>query len=152
MEEIIKNIFCTFIGGVLGYLARLYLEHRLALDRIKEEIRITAKNRAIGEFRAAFAPAIVKFKITRDPREVETMLYAELINQGIAIERFRPYVKDEKAYQEAWENYHLSHKRENGVSSVYFLDYTMGEEHKRFQLFNERISAILDFAKSYLKP
>jgi len=103
-------------------------------------------NKAASEFRAAFAPAISKFKIISDANAIDKMLREELIPQGIAIERFHPLVKDKKAYQEAWENYHQSHKRE-GVSSIYFLDYAMGDEKERFSLFYNRINAILKFAE-----
>lgn len=151
LDELIKYIIaisCTALGGFLGYFIRLFLEHRLAIDRIKENIRITEFNKAASEFRAAFAPAIVKFNITRDAKSINEMLSAELVPQGIAIERFRPFVAKEKkeAYQKAWENYHQSHKRE-GISSVCFLDYALGEEKERFSLFKERINAVLQFAE-----
>lgn len=136
----------TFFGGVLGYLFKTQIDHKLAISRIYEAARISEHNKAVSEFRAAFAPAIVKFKITAERHAVEKMLREELILQGIAIERFRPFVKDKEAYQEAWEDYHLSHKRD-GVSSVYFLDYTMGEEHECFSLFNQRMNEILKFAE-----
>ncbi len=76
------------------------------------------------------------------------MLMDELIPQSVAIEKFRPFVHPDKkdAYQEAWENYHQSHKRE-GVSSVYFLDYAMGKEKERFELFKNRINEILKFTE-----
>ena len=138
------------IGGVLGYLLKTQIDHRLAISRIYETARVSEYNKAVSEFRGAFAPAIVKFKITADFNQINDMLREELIPQGIAIERFRPFVKDKEAYQEAWENYHLSHVRD-GVSSVYFLDYAMGEEHERFSLFNQRINDILKFADPTLK-
>jgi hypothetical protein len=70
------------------------------------------------------------------------------ITQGIAIERFRPFVAPEKqeAYQEAWENCHQTHKRE-GISSVDFLKYAMGEEQERFNLFKQNIHRILQFTE-----
>lgn len=76
------------------------------------------------------------------------MLMDELIPQSVAIEKFRPFVPSDKKgeYQEAWENYHQSHKRE-GVSSVYFLDYAMGDELERFNLFEIRINEILKFTE-----
>jgi hypothetical protein len=151
MDELMKYIIGITgitVGGVLGYLVRVYIEHRLAIDRIKENIRITEFNKAVGEFRAAFAPAIAKFVLLSDANAINQMLREELIPQSVAIEKFRPFVPSDKkeAYQEAWENYHQSHKRE-GVSSVYFLDFAMGDEKERFKLFKERIHAILQFAE-----
>lgn len=148
MDELIKIISGTVLGGFLGYFIRLFIEHRLAIDRIKENIRITEFNKAASDFRAAFAPAIVKFNLISDFNAIDKMLRDELIPQGVAIERFRPFVAPEKQedYQEAWENYHQTHKRE-GISSVDFLKYAMGEEQERFKLFKKNIHAILQFTK-----
>jgi len=148
MENILTNVAATVLGGFLGYFIRLFIEHRLAIDRIKENIRITEFNKAVGEFRGAFAPAIAKFPLLSDAKDIDQKLKEELIPQSIAIEKFRPFVSSNKrtAYQEAWECYHQSHKRE-GVSSVYFLDYAMGDEKERFNLLKERINAILKFAE-----
>lgn len=153
MEEFFKILTKTVLffsgsalGGVLGFLLKAQIDHRLAISRIHETARVSEYNKAVSEFRAAFAPAIFKFKITADFNQINDMLREELVLQGIAIEKFRPFVKDKEAYQDAWENYHLSHKR-NGVSSVYFLDYAMGDEYERFSLFNQRISDILKFAE-----
>jgi hypothetical protein len=151
MDELIKSIIviaCTTLGGFLGYFIRLFIEHRLAIDRIKENIRITEFNKAASDFRAAFAPAIVKFNLISDFNAIDKMLRKELIPQGVAIERFRPFVAPEKqeAYQEAWENYHQTHKRE-GISSVDFLKYAMGEEQERFNLFKQSMHVILQFTE-----
>ena len=148
MDELIKIISGTVLGGFLGYFIRLFIEHRLAIDRIKENIRITEFNKAASDFRAAFAPTIVKFNLISDFNAIDKRLRDELIPQGVAIERFRPFVAPEKQedYQEAWENYHQTHKRE-GISSVDFLKYAMGEEQERFKLFKKNIHAILQFTK-----
>ena len=151
MDELIKiiiGIAGTVLGGFLGYFIRLFIEHRLAIDRIKKNIRITEFNKAASDFRAAFAPVIAKFALLSDANAIDQMLKDELIPQSVAIEKFRPFVPSDKkgAYQETWENYHQSHKRE-GVSSVYFLDYAMGDERERFNLFKNRINEILKFTE-----
>ncbi len=152
MDELTKYniiaISCTALGGCLGYFIRLFIENRLAVGRIKENIRITEFNKAASELRAAFAPAMVQFPLLSDVNQIDTMLKAELIPQGIAIEKFRPFVppEEQEAYQEAWEIYHQSHKRE-GTTSVYFLHYAMGDEHERFTLFKSRINAIIKYAE-----
>jgi len=148
METILNSIYYTTLGGILGYFMRLFVEHRLAVDRIKETIRITECNKAAGDLRAGFAPAIVQFPLLSDANDIKRMLETELVSQGIAIERFRPFVKpqDRNAYQEAWEQYHQSHQRE-GRTSVCFLEYAIGDEKERSRLFGERIHAILRFAE-----
>jgi len=151
VDELIKiiiGISGTVLGGFLGYFIRLFIEHRLAIDRIKENIRITEFNKAASEFRSAFAPAIAQFPFLSAVNDIDKMLQDELIPQSVAIEKFRPFIPSNKkgAYQEAWERYHQSHKRE-GVSSVYFLDYAMGNEKERFDLFKKRINEILRFTE-----
>ena len=136
-------------GGIVSYFGRQLLEQRMAISRIYKTAQISEYNKAVSEFRGAFARAIFKFKITSGANEIKTMLEKELIPQGVAIERFRPFVKDKEAYQEAWEDYHLSHKRD-GVSSVYLTQYAVGDEHERFSLFNQRMNEILKFAEQKL--
>ena len=41
MEEIIKYIAATALGGILGYFSRIFIENRLALSRAKEDRRLT---------------------------------------------------------------------------------------------------------------
>ena len=131
------------LGVLAGGLIGTFAGHYLTKSRSMEERRVSAAY----DLRAAFAPAIFKFKILSDFNKINDMLREELVPQGIAIERFRPFVKNKEAYQEAWENYYTSHHRD-GVASVYFLDYAMGEENERFALFNQRINDIVKFAES----
>lgn len=56
MDELIKiiiGISGTVLGGFLGYFIRLFIDHRLAIDRIKENIKLTEFNHAVSKFRAA---------------------------------------------------------------------------------------------------
>ncbi len=56
MDEIIKYFFGLIgltVGGVLGYLIRTVIEHRLAIDRIKENIKLTELNKASSKFRSS---------------------------------------------------------------------------------------------------
>ena len=87
-----KNIRSSHWCPNLSALGRQFYEQRRAITRIYEAARVSEYNKAVSEFRGAFAPAIVKFKITSEANEINTMLREELIPQGIAIERFRPFV------------------------------------------------------------
>ncbi len=137
----------TIVGALITYfLSKLLIQQTHQNDvRI---IQLTEFNRAAAEFRAAFAPAIAKFKVLSDANLINDMLRDELIPQSVALEKFRPFISpdEQSAYQEAWEEYHQSHQRE-GVSSVYFLDYALGDEKERFKLFNDRINKILKFTE-----
>lgn len=136
------------VGGIIGWIVREVISDKLSRDRAIAAIKAAELNKAIGDFRGTFAPAIAKFPLLSDANKIDAMLREELIPQSVAIERFRPFVRPDKkdAYQKAWDQYHQSHKR-NGVSSVYFLDYAVGDEKERFKFFNERIHAILLFAE-----
>jgi len=57
-NQILIGIVGTVIGGILGYLIRVLIEHRLAIDRIKENIKITEFNKAVASIRAVFAPSL----------------------------------------------------------------------------------------------
>ena len=54
----IAYISFTVLGGILGYFIRILIEHRLAIDRIKENIKITEFNKAAALFREAFVMEI----------------------------------------------------------------------------------------------
>jgi hypothetical protein len=58
MEEIIKYISATTLGGILGYFFRIFIENRLALSRAKEDRRLVAHNSAAEAFKSAIIPSI----------------------------------------------------------------------------------------------
>jgi hypothetical protein len=64
MDEIIKYLFGLVgltIGGALGYLIRTVIEHRLAIDRIKENIKLTELNKASSKFRSSVLYELIGF-------------------------------------------------------------------------------------------
>lgn len=113
MEEIIKSIGYTALGGILGYFSRLFIEHRLEIDRIKKSIQITEFSKAAANFRAAFAPALSfiylakKHGSTHEVPNVDKFLRDSILPQAAVIEVFRIFVPEgnRTAYQEAWEKY-----------------------------------------------
>lgn len=116
MDELIKIIIGvsgTVIGGFLGYFLRIFIEHRLAIDRIKKNIKITEYTRATAKFRAAFAPALAfiylakKHGSTHETPDVNKFLREALLCHASAIEEFRIFIPEGKrtTYQEAWEKY-----------------------------------------------
>ena len=115
----------------------------LPIDVNKISLQVLAKKETLIDLQEKYQNALnfIKKSIRYDREE-------ELIPQSVAIERFRPFISEGKRseYQETWEEYHQSHKRD-GVSSVYFLDYAMGEEKERFKLFNDNINKILRFTE-----
>lgn len=110
MDELVKiliGISGTVLGGFLGYFLRVFIEHRLAIDRIKETIKVTEFSKAAAKLRAAFAPAKAHLKFPQSLGNIEAREFFgnALTNHAIAIEVFRPFAKDSSAYQGAWEDY-----------------------------------------------
>jgi hypothetical protein len=121
MEQTIKTIV-TFLsgsifGGVVIYFFRALYENYLALSRSIEVLRITERNKAAADIRAAFAPALATIYLAQKhrhypgdevpPFDVDRFLKETLLNQAAAIEIFRSHVPETNgtAYQETWEKY-----------------------------------------------
>ena len=84
-----------FFGAMGSYFVGVKLakkNHANAIAMIRQQ----ESDKAASEFRAAFAPAVFKFQIASDVKTIEKMLKEELIAQGMAIEKFRPYVKNKQ--------------------------------------------------------
>ena len=101
VPEITTGLFTicgVLIGGFIGYFSARHVAE------------INARLNEAAKFRAAFAPALAKYALTKaaEPHGIETMLMAELPAQAAVIEEFRVFIEkgQQKAYQEAWENYH----------------------------------------------
>lgn len=120
LEEFLKFIaesgrilFSGAIGGVLGYLLKSQIDHRLAIARIYETARVTEFNKAVASIRAAFAPSLAfiylakKHGSTHEVPDVDAFLKNALPELAAAIEIFRPFVpkSESTVYQEAWEKY-----------------------------------------------
>lgn len=107
--EYIKYFALTVLGGFLGYFIRLFIEHRLAIDRNRDNIKITEFNKASATFRAAFISTVcflrqnieIGDKIVR-----QVITSALLINQEYAKILFEPFMVDNlNSFDEAWDAY-----------------------------------------------
>src|SRR5574341_223647 len=58
----IENILTFTTGGVLGYLLRIFIEHRLSRSRSLEILHITEFNKAAREFRAKVNESLALFQ------------------------------------------------------------------------------------------
>lgn len=105
------------VGGVLGYLLRAVIDHRLARSRTIEAMQIADLNKAALDFHAAFAPAVAQINLAKKHSrfdvspalDLEKVLGDSLIEQATVIEKFRDFVPESQKtkYQEAWENYRI---------------------------------------------
>jgi hypothetical protein len=146
--EYIRYFSFTFAGGVLGYFIRIFIDHRLAIGRLKENIRITETNKASSALRAAFAPALAfiylakKHGSTHEVPDVDKFLKGALLSQAAEIEIFRPFVpkSDRTEYQEEWEKYRYE------VWNYGFDANSMNDEVNPHNVYREKIHNILNYA------
>jgi len=127
----------TSLGTILGAIITYFFS-----------LRLTRKSNLMAagaKLRAAFAPIIAEynFRIKKGDFYLGDGGFFKdaLIDQTTAIEEYRWFVPPErqKAYQQAWEEYHWNH------GGIYFTDYLVGENREK--LFKERINAILKFTE-----
>ena len=150
MAEIVQIIFATSTGGILGYLFKTQIEHRLAIARINENIRITEYNKATGQLRAAFALTLASIYLAKkhgkaegSPPDVDKILRDAIPSHAAAVEMFRVFVPQSKRtpYQEAWEKYRYE------VSNYGFDATTFREDvADPWKVFDDLIHNILLFA------
>ena len=158
--EYIVFFSTTFFGGILGYFLRLIIENRMAVDRIKIGIEITNFNRAASSFRAAFAPAQGKIYLTthsNSATDLSDFFDSEFISQSAAIENFRPFVSDNIAYQQAWEDYRKTIYDDDKLTprERWMINMIQNEDDDNGEIFLEvienKINNILHFANDKIK-
>lgn len=107
MEEIIKNIASTVLGGFLGYFIRLFIEHRLEIDRIKENIKLTESLRAASKFKASIIYELSGFYPISQHWDKDNFdrLYHSIPHVMSAATEFRFFVKSKGNFDTAIKNY-----------------------------------------------
>lgn len=147
MWGVIGSIIGTLLGLFFGY----YFSKKITATQAQYAERLAAINarRAAGEkLRAAFAPEIGKYFLffregeTKRSGAIADLLKNALPKHAAAIEEYRPFVplKSQRAYQEAWENYHTPLPNIDPI-----MDFWAYENAPDF--FEERIEAILKFTE-----
>jgi hypothetical protein len=141
------------IGTLLGLFFGYYFSKKIAAIQAQyaEKLAAITARRVAGEkLRAAFTPEIAKYYLLFREGEfkrrgaIGDLLKDALPKHAAAIEEYRPFVprESQRAYQEAWENYHTPSK--NIEIDMAFLPY---EDDPEF--FEENIEAILKFAEPF---
>ncbi|MEK6742655.1 MAG: hypothetical protein AABZ15_03545 [Nitrospirota bacterium] len=118
MDELINYIIFfsgTFFGGIVVYFARTLFEHRLAISRSIEAIRITEFNKAAADFRTAFVDYIYTLRHTKSMTDADAgwfnmrEIHTETIERDHekAKIRFEPFIdaSARASFDAAWEKY-----------------------------------------------
>ena len=141
----------TVIGTLLGLVFGYHFSKKIAATQAQYAERLAAINarRAAGEkLRGAFAPEIGKYYLLFRNEEFKSsgaaadLLKSALPKHAAAIEEFRPFVpiKNQRAYQEAWENYHTPVPNTDPMMDFWAYEYAP-------EIFEENIEAILKFTE-----
>jgi hypothetical protein len=153
----LKLAIAAGILGIIGTLLGIFIAYRLSLRLARTQAKhaenlatINAQRIAGEKLRAAFAPEIAQYNLLfRNAERKPSGAVADLLKDALpkhatAIEEYQPFVppKSQRAYQEAWENYHTPF--EEIEINMAFWAY---EDDPEF--FKERIEAILKFTKPF---
>lgn len=121
MEEFFKILTKTVLffsgsalGGVLGYLLKTQIDHRLAIARNYENLRATEFNKASAAFRSAFVDEIYALRHIvkyggKDPKNV--LIEPAFIKHEKAKIMFEPFlsVSNLEGFNAAWDKYRKCH-------------------------------------------
>jgi hypothetical protein len=152
MEKLIDYIVYfsfTVFGGFMGYFIRTLIDHRLALDRIKENIRITEFNKAAAIFRVEFVATMLFLRKNINSIDKNIISNAEIISDATIIAQekakilfeFYLSINERGCFNRAWEDYRYG---KDGYESKPGTALC----HKEFsQYYLEKINTLLEYAK-----
>ena len=103
MYTAIISALIGIIAALLGAWAGAAISRKSANDIMRKQ----EFNKAASKLRAAFSPAKAHLKFPQSLGNTDAREFFDSIftNHAIAIEEFRPFAKDNAAYQIAWEDY-----------------------------------------------
>lgn len=144
------------VGGVVGYIVREIVGHRLARSRTLEAIRITEFNKAATKFREAFLPVRMalnpaQFALKQD---LVNFLNGHFNDMRVAVLEFSDVLdgKTKDDFFQAWYEYYC-HQDQRNERGIQFLEQyscrglRIEQEHEMKKLVQSRIERILEFAK-----
>ncbi|ANA40452.1 hypothetical protein A2G06_09280 [Geobacter anodireducens] len=151
IAEISKYLAGGTIGGVLGYLLKTQIDHRLAIARNYETLRVTEFNKAAAVFRAEFVNEIFMLRknIASGNEFVNRIITNEtIIRHEKARIIFGPFIDtpDLGGFNEAWEKYKNCEYDYFSQAQTYNpANITNRKEFSQFYL--DHIESLLKFAK-----
>lgn len=108
----VVNALTFTTGGVLGYLIRIIIEHRLARSRSIESLKLVEFNKAAANFRSAFDDVLVllrkNFREDSQTMMIDKIITPEVLDrQDKARIQFEPFLDKSslKGFSDAWDVY-----------------------------------------------
>lgn len=137
----------TSIGGVLGYLLKTQIDHRLAIARSYETIRATEFNKAAATFRAAFAEAM--FQLRQNAR-TGTVHPGHILKESVVVPHeiakimFEPFVPtaDMERFNATWQKYRYGERNKGDENN------NVDTRKELSQIYLSHIDNLLKFAEA----
>lgn len=97
------EVMAVIIGGIIGFVGGIvaaYIGAKVTTDRSR-------RFEALANFRATFAPTLAKLRFVNDDNLVDFRLFlrSEITKHAAAIELFRPFIRNCRAFDQAERNY-----------------------------------------------
>jgi hypothetical protein len=97
------EVLAVIIGGIIGFVGGIvaaYIGAKVTTDRSR-------RFEALAKFRATFAPTLAKIRFVNDDNLVDFRLFlcSEITKQAAAIELFRPFIRNCRAFDQAERDY-----------------------------------------------
>jgi hypothetical protein len=134
-------------GGIVGYLGRQLLEHKLAIIRNFETIKATEFNKAASEFRAAFVDAIFALRNNArygKKRAGDIVMEPVVIAHEKAKIMFEPFVPASElaSFNAIWEKYRYGERNQTEENQD-----NPALRKELSQIYLNHIDELLKFAK-----
>ena len=147
----ISYLGATVFGGIIGYIMRTLVEHHLAIERNKENIKIIEFNKGASAFRAAFVDAIVHLQenINTGNKMVDHIIEPNVvITHEKAKILFEPFLSDSdlQDFNSVWENYR-NYENDFFQKNKYFNPGKVSDRKDMSQYCLEQILRLLRYAK-----
>ncbi len=97
------EVLAVIIGGIIGFVGGIvaaYIGAKVTTDRSR-------RFEALANFRATFAPTLAKLRFVNDDNLIDFRLFlrSEITKQAAAIELFRPFIRNCRAFDQAERDY-----------------------------------------------
>lgn len=154
MDELIKiiiGISGTVLGGFFGYFSRLFIEHRLAIDRIKENIKLSEIQKASSKFKSFVIYELSGFYPINQHWEKNEFhrLYDSIPRINSAAAEFRYFVGSKTNFDKAIDEYnkYCRETTSKHVSAdIMYPDMRKEGEISKREQFKNIVENILSFA------